>query len=152
VIGEILGTGDHPRGKGGRQPEALLLVELRVLEGAQTLDLVQVRGGQPGLLDEEPLGQHERTTFGSGPVRRAVGGRLDGDRSQGAASSPSLIVSVHRTPTTWPVRLASRAIRSTVIGSSRGTEVRNAHRSGSGRSWSSRKTGIALIFVERLSD
>ena len=122
VIGEILGAGDHPRGERGRQPQALLLVELRILEGRQSLDLVQER--------RRPARPSRRRAAGPGPpgppseaarVRRPVEGRLDGGRSQGVASSSSLVVSLHRTPMTWPVRVASRAIRSTVVWSIRGT-------------------------------
>jgi cobyrinic acid a,c-diamide synthase len=73
VIGEILGAGDHSRGERGRQPEALLLVELGILEGRQALDLVQVRGGQPGLLDEEPLSQHAGVASGVGKTTFTLG-------------------------------------------------------------------------------
>lgn len=52
---QLLRAPDHPRCQGGREAHALLLVELRVLEGSQPLDLVEHRGGQPGLLDEETL-------------------------------------------------------------------------------------------------
>jgi hypothetical protein len=44
--------------EGGREPHLLFLVELRVLERGQALDLVQQRRGQSRLLDEEPLGEN----------------------------------------------------------------------------------------------
>ena len=58
MLREIFGAGDHPRGERSRQPHALLLVELRILEGRNTLDLVEQRRGQTCLGDEEPLREH----------------------------------------------------------------------------------------------
>lgn len=42
VLGKLLGARDDARGEGGRQAEPLLFVELRVLEGRQPLDLVEL--------------------------------------------------------------------------------------------------------------
>ena len=57
VLGEVLGAGDDPRRAARRQPHALLLVELGVLEGGEPLDLVEQGRGHARLLDEEPLGE-----------------------------------------------------------------------------------------------
>ena len=56
VLGELLGTGDHAGSQGGGQSHPLFLVEFRVLEGRQTLDLVEQRGGEIGLRNEKALG------------------------------------------------------------------------------------------------
>src|SRR5574341_1912502 len=42
---QVFSTGDHSRRQSRREPHALLLVELRVLEGREPLDLVQEDGG-----------------------------------------------------------------------------------------------------------
>ena len=42
---QVLCAGDHPRRHGGGETHALPLVELRVLEGGEPLDLVQQRRG-----------------------------------------------------------------------------------------------------------
>jgi hypothetical protein len=55
VLGKFLHAGDDARRSRCGQPHHLLLVKLRVLEGCDPLDLVQQRGWQPGLLDEQPL-------------------------------------------------------------------------------------------------
>ena len=67
------------------------------------------------------------TTDGSGPAMRFVGVRPEGSRVQGATASSSSMISANRTPTTWPVRVASLAIASAEPGSIRGTHARNAH-------------------------
>ena len=43
VLRELFGAGDHPWGGGCRESHHLLLVELRVLKGGETLDPVQAR-------------------------------------------------------------------------------------------------------------
>ena len=58
VLRQFFGASDDARRGRGRKPHALLLVELGVLEGRQTLDLVDHRRGKPGLLDEESLSKH----------------------------------------------------------------------------------------------
>jgi hypothetical protein len=56
--GSIRGARDDARRGGRREPHALLLVELRVLEGGQPLDLIDHGRGQLRLLDEEPLDEY----------------------------------------------------------------------------------------------
>jgi hypothetical protein len=58
VLGQLFRAGDHSRGQCRRQPHALLLVELGVLEGRQALDLVQQGGGKADLVHEETLREH----------------------------------------------------------------------------------------------
>ena len=58
MLREIFGAGNHPRGERRRQSHALLFVELRILEGCNTLDLVEQRRGQTSLRDEEPLREY----------------------------------------------------------------------------------------------
>ena len=67
MLREIFGAGDHSRGERRRQSHALLLVELRILEGRNTLDLVEQRRGQTRLRDEEPLREHRRHSIRQGP-------------------------------------------------------------------------------------
>jgi hypothetical protein len=55
---EILCACDDPWRRRRRQPHALPLVELGVLEGREALDLVDHGRGKPRLLDEEALGEH----------------------------------------------------------------------------------------------
>ena len=58
VLRQFLGARDHARGERSGQSEALFLVEFRILEGGEALDLVQMRRREPRFLHEEPLGQH----------------------------------------------------------------------------------------------
>jgi hypothetical protein len=80
-----------------------------------------------GLFDEQPLGEDRSDPFGIGPGSRTGFGRREGDRVHGELSSSGSSASLQLTPTTCPVRVASRAIRSTVGGSIRETEAREAH-------------------------
>ncbi len=57
VLREILRARDHARGRGRGEAHALLLVELRVLEGREALDPVDQRRREARLLDEELLGE-----------------------------------------------------------------------------------------------
>ena len=89
---QVLGARDDPRRQRRRQPHALLLVELRVLEGGKPLDLVQERRGQAGLLDEEPLREdrpnprRERPRDPNRPLaRRQARPRATSPRSAGFA-------------------------------------------------------------------
>jgi hypothetical protein len=54
----LLGAGDDPRRERRRGPHLLPLVELRVLEGREALDLIQERAREPRLLDEDALGEN----------------------------------------------------------------------------------------------
>jgi hypothetical protein len=45
VLGELFGTCNNPGGECSRKPHALPLVELWILEGSQTLDLIEKRRG-----------------------------------------------------------------------------------------------------------
>jgi hypothetical protein len=56
VLGEFLSTGDHAGSERGGQSHPLFLVELGILECGQPLDLVEERGREAGLRDEQPLG------------------------------------------------------------------------------------------------
>ena len=58
VLGKLLGARDDSRREMGREAKPLLLVELRILEGCQPLDLVELWGDQTDLLHEESLAQH----------------------------------------------------------------------------------------------
>jgi hypothetical protein len=58
VLPGLLGAGDDARRERGRQSHILPLVELRVLEGRDALDLIQESTREPRLLDEEALGEN----------------------------------------------------------------------------------------------
>ncbi len=58
VLSELLGARDDSRGEVSQEAKPLLLVELGVLGGRQSLDLVELGGDQTDLLHEEPLAQH----------------------------------------------------------------------------------------------
>lgn len=81
------------------------------------------------------------TTGGNGPVMRFPGIRPEGGLVHGAAASSSSIASTNRTPMTWPLRAALRAIASAVLGSMRGTEARNAHWSA----WDTRRSSTKTL-------
>ena len=65
--GEFLGARDHPRYRRGRQSHALLLIELRILERREPLDLVQKGRREALLRDEQPLREHGRDSRGADP-------------------------------------------------------------------------------------
>ena len=55
---ELLGAGDDARGGRRREPHALFLVELGILEGRKPLDLVEERRWEAGLLNKQALREH----------------------------------------------------------------------------------------------
>jgi hypothetical protein len=58
VLGELFSARNHSRRAGRQEAHALLLVELGILKGRETLDLIEKGGRQAGFHNEEALSEN----------------------------------------------------------------------------------------------